>query len=194
MKNMNMKKVILSIIAMITFSCAAHAQKIDKDDRFGNGSHVVTTTMKRIGYIDDFVLWIGLSAIEQDGAITYNVETEYTARNPMEVRDKSYLILDTFNGNYVELETSVKPGIQSTWRSISVEETVGTSTFSTEKLKKAYPVSGSQLESLISQGVSKVKIQLYMANGNEHEKVYKKDDIGKTLGKCREAINKALNK
>lgn len=187
-------KNLFCFLLFILFTANIYAQKIVSDEYTSDGSRIVTTSVKRVGTINNkFVLWIGMSACVSNDITNYFIQTEYTGAYKMSVNNESSLLLKTQKDDVINLKTHVSPFSYYSGKSWTEHTTIGKMIDEIEHLTKFYSIDETDLNKLFADGVSKIRVQIDVKGESIHDKVLKKDEIGPILKNCKDLLDEKLS-
>lgn len=173
-------------------SISAFAQKIVYDKLEDNGFRLIGTTLENVGSMTDRIkAKLSLGAIvSTDGKAEYILDVFLTTGQAISAPAGARMLIKTKDGEVITLQER---------QGRSLEDMIGKKRMIPElqnmvvteySIQMMYTLTAEQIQQLIS-GVTKIRIEL--DGGNNYDKEWKKDKVGKILSKDFELVNKALS-
>ena len=183
---------ILSVLTLLVFMSAgsAMAQKITSDMTDNNGVRTIFCERKGVsGFSDRMKMFIGLNVNSKPDGNNYCISVQLNTGEMYEVNKGGCLLLKTMKGDVVELSSYMGHKFDPT---TDIETVQGIKMMTITVL---YDLTEEQLDKLIADGVSKIRMEVVKADGEDiFEKEFKKDKIGDILKKEKKLITDSLNK
>lgn len=166
---------LLSIVIFLTSSLVANAQVISVDKTRDGIRTVATEETICRSMTDKMVLAVSLCAFvnEEKHDTIYTIRTHITSSSPLEVTEKSPMLIRLMDDTVMELSALV--GDKEMVRDVIVVNNYVTHTSDISPLFKATP---EQITAISKIGVKKVRIDV---SPKMYDKEFKKDKIGSTI-------------
>ncbi len=186
-----MKKLITLLVCAL-ISISAYAQKIEYDKIDDNGFRLIGTTLENIGSMTDRVkAKLSLGAIvSPDGNSEYILDIFLTTGQAISAPAGARMLIKTKGGEVITLQER---------QGVTLEDMMGKKRMIPElqnmvvteySIQLMYALTAEQIQQLTA-GVVKIRIELN--GGNNYDKEWKKDKVGKILSKDIELVNNALS-
>ncbi len=186
-----MKKLITLLVCAL-ISISAYAQKIEYDKIDDNGFRLIGTTLENIGSMTDRVkAKLSLGAIvSPDGNSEYILDIFLTTGQAISAPAGARMLIKTKDGEVITLQER---------QGVTLEDMMGKKRMIPElqnmvvteySIQLMYALTAEQIQQLTA-GVVKIRIELN--GGNNYDKEWKKDKVGKILSKDIELVNNALS-
>lgn len=166
---------LISIVIFLTSSLVANAQVISVDKTRDGIRTVATEEAICRSMTDKLVLAVSLCAFvnEEKHDTIYTIRTHITSSNPLEVTEKSPMLIRLMDDTVMELSALV--GDKEMVRDVIVVNNYVTHTYDISPLFKATP---EQITAISKVGVKKIRIDV---SPEMYDKEFKKDKIGSTI-------------
>lgn len=173
-----MKKVLLLVLATVV-SLAVSAQKISYDKVSDSGLRLIGCSSETFrSFSDKVVLSLSMSATVKDGDVNYFIDAALQSSDPISAPANARMLIKTHKGTVLTLEGFAP---QTTADNIGEVKSVSGIVVKTFTINLPYNVSQEDIDTLSSEGVAKIRIEL---DGDKpYEKEWKKDKIGSFLAK-----------
>ncbi len=179
-----MKKLFV-VFAMLLFNLVTFGQSISID-KVENGTRYIITSKELCRSFSDKILFsFGMSAIVVHNDTILNLDLKLVSNNAL-VSDKgSHLLIKTFNGNVIELVSTI-----DTSDRIGQLNSAGGYTYQTYSILPSYSITPEQIEVISKEGISKIRVETETDN---IDKDFKKDKAGKVLSADYKLITSAMS-
>lgn len=179
-----MKHLIFSLLTIC--SMTAHAQQIVIDQSEPDGLRTIATSLEACrNTTDKTVFSFGLTAYIKTGT-SYTLNIKATSLAPIHIAKGAALLIKTFKGTTIELQNIIDAD-----GSVRDVHEVNGYVFSDYSAQPSYTITSEQIQTIASEGLSKLRIQTSTSN---IDKEYKKDKAGKVIDTDYRLIQGALNK
>lgn len=169
-----MKKILLSSLLLAT-TLVINAQVISVDKTRDGIRTVATEETICRSATDKMVLAVSLCAFvdEEKNDTTFTIRTHITSSTPLEVTEKSPMLIRLMDDTVMELSALV--GDKEMVRDVIVVNNFVTHSYDISPLFKATP---QQITAISKKGVKKIRIDV---NPQMYDKEFKKDKVGSTI-------------
>ncbi len=185
-------KKLLTLLVCALISISAYAQKIEYDKIDDNGFRLIGTTLENIGSMTDRVkAKLSLGAIvSPNGNSEYILDVFLTTGQAISAPAGARMLIKTKDGEVITLQER---------QGVTLEDMMGKKRMIPElqnmvvteySIQLMYALTAEQIQQLTA-GVVKIRIELN--GGNNYDKEWKKDKVGKILSKDIELVNNALS-
>lgn len=180
-----MKKLVLSLVSLLTLSTYAQSIKVDQMEY--DGRHQVMTSMKNFK-INDFNYSMALKVYESTDSLDWRL----TVSSFNSIPNDNVILLKLKNGQTISL--AVDSLHEETYTSSSTTYSTGYVAFTQPGITKTYWVSESrikveELDGIEAHGISKIRL----GNNLKYiEEEWPNNPLGKYLTKCRNKIKENI--
>jgi hypothetical protein len=182
-----MKKMFCLVFAL-AMAIGASAQKINYDKVEDSGLRLIGCTSETFrSFSDKVILSMSMSAAIKDGVTNYFIDATLQSSEPISAPAGARMLIKTSKGEVFTLDGFSQSTTEDLIGNVKSAGGIVVKTFS---ITLPYKVSPEEITQLISDGITKIRIEL---DGDKpYEKEWKKDKIGSFLGKEYKLLQQAV--
>ncbi len=187
-----MNKVI-SLLVCLLIGASAFAQKIEYDKVNNNGFRLIGTTPENIGSMTDRIkakLSLG-AMVSPEGKAEYILDVFLTTGQSISAPAGARMLIKTKDGDILTLEERQGVALEDMYGKKRMIPELQNMVVTEYSIHMMYTLTEEQVAMLLS-GVIKIRIEL--DGGNNYEKEWKKDKVGKIISKDFALVNEVLAK